>query len=230
MITKGITPRKTWHYTLIGASLGIEGIYHLWRNDFIPAGIRGYGAIKFMRKALESDPQNWEARLGLGVYTYYRSVYAAKVPFLPDSVDKRELGIGEVKLAGRKRRYLDETSRIALCRIHLDGKRYGEAKKIAVGLINEYPGFLIFYLFGARAAFEAENFKEALPYYEKAYNIDPALPFAPYRMGVCHEKLKNAAEAARWHKIAAAAGAKRHPDKWGKKARRRLEKLPGNTP
>ncbi len=218
-------PRNAWYYTLVGASQGVEGIYHLWRDEYVPAGVRGYASIQSMKKALKVEPLNWEARLGLGVYMYYRSIYASKAPFLPDSMDRSKEGLREIELAGKKRLYLYETSRIALCRIHMDGKRWAEARKISDELIAQYPHFLIFYLFSARATFRAGNFRRALTYYEKAYRIDPSLPFAPYRMGVCNEKPGNLAEAARWFKIAAEAGAKRNPDKWGTKAQSRLEML-----
>ena len=225
-----VAPKNAWYFTLIGASLGIEGIYHLWRDDYVPAGLRGYAAIQNMGKALEADKLNWEARMGLGLYTYYRSVYALKVPFLPASVDRREEGIAEVKLAGEKRVYLDETARIALCRIYFDGHRYDESKKAADGLIKDYPSFLVSYLFAAKACFGAGKFAEAIPYYEKACQIDPSLTFAPYRLGVCFQNIGNKDMAAKWFKIAIEAGKKRNGDKWGTEARVQLRALhPGKN-
>jgi len=220
-----VAPKNAWYYTLIGASLGIEGIYHLWRDDYVPAGLRGYAAIQDMQKALEADKSNWEARMGLGLYTYYRSVYALKVPFLPASVDRREEGIAEVKLAGEKRAYLDETARIALCRIYFDGHRYDESKRVADGLIEDYPSFLVSYLFAAKACFGAGKFAEAISYYKKAYQIDPSLTFAPYRLGVCFQNIGRKDIAAKWFKVAIESGKKKNGDKWGAEAYKQLRAL-----
>jgi tetratricopeptide (TPR) repeat protein len=85
-------------------------------------------------------------------------------------------------------------------------------------LINDYPAFLIFDLFAARACFEAGKFADAASYYEKAYKLDPNLSFAPYRLGVCHNKLGNKDEAVKWFKIAMVAGQKRKDDRWGREA------------
>jgi len=218
-------PPNTWYYVLIGGSTGIEGIYHLWRDDYIPAGMKGFAAIQNMRKALDTDPDCWEARLGLGIFLYYRSAYASKAPFLPDSVDRREEGIREVGLGGKKRLYLDETARIALARIYFDAKQYDKSKEVADALIKQYPDFMVFHLFAARALFEASRFEEALPYYQTAYLIDLNLPFSAYRAGECLEEMGKMTEAVDWYKIAVEAGRNRSPDKWGSKAKRKLEKI-----
>jgi len=217
-------PRNTWYYTMSGASLGIRAVYHLWRDEYILSAIHGIRAIGYMRRAGEMNPRNWEARMGLGLYIYYRSVYAAKVPFLPASMDRREHGIREVRLAGRNRLYLYETSKIALCRIHMDGGRYEEARRISDELIDEFPHFLVFYLFSARSMYEAGNYARAAPYYRKAYRIDPGLPFAPYRLGRCYEELGRPGEAEKWYARSASTG---NPAfrKWNGKAEKRLEKL-----
>lgn len=222
---KKSAPENSWYYTLIGASLGIEGIYFLWQNHFMDAGIRGYAAIQSMQKAREIDSQNWEARLGLGVYSYYRSVYSAKVPFLADAADSAEKGIAEVKLARQNRVYLDETARIALCRIYFDAKKYDAAEKLADGLIEDYPKFPAFYLFAARGLFEEGRYVDALPYYEKVYDIDPTLSFAPYRAGVCLEKTGRKNEAADWYRKAVAGAKNRKSDKWSGIAKNRIEAL-----
>ncbi len=217
-------PRDTWYHTLLGASLGIQAVYHLWRNEFILSAIHGIKAIGSMKRAKKRDSRNWEARMGLGLYIYYRSVYAAKVPFLPKSMDKRAYGIAEVKSAGRNKAYLYETSKIALCRIHMDGGRYEKARRISDELIEEFPHFLIFYLFSARSMFEAGNYAQAVPYYRKAYRLDSGLPFAPYRLGRCYEELGRMDKARKWYARSASID---NPalKKWNGRAEKRLEKL-----
>jgi tetratricopeptide (TPR) repeat protein len=217
--------RDNWYYSLLGASFGIEAVYYLWRDDYLSAGVVGWPAIQYLDKARKMDDRNWEARLGIGLYTYYRNAYASKFLFVPMSANKREYGINEIKLAGQNRKYLDETARIALCRLYMDDRQSGKAKQVADDLINQYPSFLLFYLFAARSCFEAGNYRDAIHYYEKAYRLDSRLSFAPYRLGVCYSNLKNNREATKWYKISVEAGRNRPSNKWSVLANKNLNNM-----
>jgi tetratricopeptide (TPR) repeat protein len=180
-------PRNSWYYTLCGASWGIQGIYYLRQDEYWAAFIRGLRALRFINKAVEIDPENREARMGLGVYLYYRSAYSYFIPvFFPD---RREEGIREVERAGEEREYLHEVSRIALYYIYLNEKDYDKSVAYMEALIAERPEFVVFYQLAGRAVFEKGDYEAAIRYYESIHEIDPSLYLPLFKLGQCYFKL-----------------------------------------
>ena len=186
-------PKNAWSYTLVGASWGIQGIYYLRRDEYWLGFYRGINALRYLRVALEINPDDWEARLGLGIFIYYRSAYASFIPlFFPD---QRAEGIREVKQAGRHRPYLHEVSRIALYHIYLNQKDYDRGLAIMEELLAERPQFVVYDQFAGRALMQKGDFQGALPYYRRLQEIDPSLYLPLFKIGECCFRLGEDAEA-----------------------------------
>ena len=180
-------PKNSWYYTLTGASWGIQGIYYLRRDEYLMAFYRGINALRFLNKALAINPDDWEARMGLGVFLYYRSAYSSFLPFL--FPDQRAEGIREVEQAGVERPYLHEVSQIALYYIYLNQKDYGRCLAIMEGLAKQRPEFVIYYQFGGRAMMVKGDDRGALTYYRRIHELDPSLYLPLFKMGECHFRL-----------------------------------------
>jgi|GEM_PF-2017586 len=188
--------KNDWYYTLLGATYGIKGIYHLRRQEYLEGVYLGITALRYMKTAKEMDPKNYEARMGIGLYLYYRSAYSRILPM--PWLDRREEGIAEVKLAGQKREYLNEVSRIALYYIYLNEKDYDKAMEYMDGLIEERPIFPIFYQLAGRALQEKGDYAEAYSYYDKMREIDPSLYLPYFKLGECSMKMGNQSKAKKW--------------------------------
>ncbi|HUT55178.1 MAG TPA: hypothetical protein VM658_17445 [bacterium] len=189
-------PKNDWYYTLLGAAWGVQGIYFLRRDEYAPGAYYGVKGLYYMQTAEQMNEHNYEARLGIGLYLYYRSAYARFIPI--PWLDQRERGIKMVKEAGEHRPYLHEVSRIALFYIYNNEKDYDRAFKYIDELIAQRPEFPIFYHFAGRALMNKGDYKDAAGYYLKMSEIDPALYFPYYQLGVCELNMGHKAEAKKW--------------------------------
>jgi tetratricopeptide (TPR) repeat protein len=190
-------PKKNdWYYTLLGATWGIQGIYFLRRDEYASGAYYGVKGLYYMQTAEQMNEKNYEARLGIGLYLYYRSAYSRFIPI--PWLDQRAEGIKMVKEAGEHRPYLSEVSKIALFYIYNNEKDYDTAFKYIHELIGVRPDFPIFYHFAGRALMNKGDFQDAEGYYLRMSRIDPTLYFPYFQLGVCELNLGHKAEAQKW--------------------------------
>ena len=91
-----------WSHFYLGASYGFRGIFHSEYGGFWRAfsdGIRGY---QRMKKALALDETIYDAYYGVGMFHYWRAVYAGRFYWLFGDKNERYQGIEETKLASEK--------------------------------------------------------------------------------------------------------------------------------
>ncbi len=180
-------PKNSWYYTLAGACQGIQGIYFLRRAEYFKAVSLGLPALINMQTAAKMDPDNWEARMGMGLYIYYRSAFAKLLPI--PWMDQREKGLMEVVDAGKNREYLSEIARIAEYYIRINEREYDNCRAIMDQLIEEKPHMVIYFQLAGRAMFEKGDFNEAIKYYDAQRKIDSTLYLPFFRLGECYYKL-----------------------------------------
>lgn len=189
-------PKNDWYYTLLGATWGIQGIYYLRQDEYASGMYYGVRGLYYMQTAEQMSDDNFEAKLGIGLYLYYRSAYARFIPI--PWLDQRAKGIRMVKAAGEHRPYLNEVSKIALFYIYSNEKDYDRAFAYIRELIEKRPDFPIFYHFAGRALMNKGDYRGAEGYYLKMSEIDPTLYFPYYQLGVCELNLGHKAEAKKW--------------------------------
>jgi hypothetical protein len=189
-------PKNEWYCTLLGASWGIEGIYFLRRSEYMTAFPKGLRAMYYMQAAAQMSPENYEARLGMGVFIYYRSAYAQALGL--SWLNQRQRGEAMVRESGEKRAYLAEISRIALHYIFIDEKRYDDALALAQGLIHDRPHFPFFYSLAGRAYADRNDFANAYPYYREMHTVAPDLYLPDFRLAECSLRMGRKAEAKSW--------------------------------
>lgn len=188
--------RNDWYFTILGASNGIQGIYFLRRSEYFDAFMPGLRGLQYMQTASKMDENNWEARMGIGLFLYYRSAFASLVPGAWE--DQRKKGIEEVELAGKNRAYLNEVSRIALYYIYVNEKNFDKAKEYMDALIAERPYFVIFYQLAGRAMIEKGDLDAAYDYFDKMREIDPTLYLPYFKLGEISMKRHRKKEARKW--------------------------------
>lgn len=189
-------PKNDWYYTILGASWGIQGIYYLRRDEYLNAAMPGLRGLYLMQTAAKMNPENWEARMGIGLFLYYRSAYASLVP--GPWLDQRKKGIAEVEVAGKRRQYLSEVSRIALFYIYVNERQYDRALSYMAELIAERPYYVIFYQLAGRAMMVKGDLAAAHNYYKKMNEIDPALYFPYFILGKISMEMGKNDEARKW--------------------------------
>ena len=60
---------------IIGAAYGVSSRMRLQRRRWIRAYFDGRKAVKYIRRAIRTDPDLHDARLGTGMYDYYSDTY-----------------------------------------------------------------------------------------------------------------------------------------------------------
>lgn len=186
-------PKNPWYYTLVGTGWGIQGIYYLRQDQYLRGFYRGYNGLRYLRVALKMNPDDWEARLGLGVFIYYSSAYTSFLPFF--FPDRRAEGIREVEQAGKYRPYLYEVSRIALYHIYNNEHDYDRGLAIMQELLARRPQFVVYDQFAGRALIQKGDYRGALPYYRRIQELDPSLYLPLFKLGECYFKLGEDREA-----------------------------------
>lgn len=189
-------PKNDWYYTLLGAAYGIEGIYYLRRDEYLNAFTPGVKGLYYMQAAAKMNPENWEARMGIGLFLYYRSAFARYFP-VPWAQD-REKGMAEVEAAGQNRSYLREVSRIALFYIYMNEKNYDRSRSYMDGLIAKRPSYPVFYQLAGWSMTAKGDYKAAYNYYMKMHRIDPKLYLPYYKLGQCAMRMERKEEAKKW--------------------------------
>jgi tetratricopeptide (TPR) repeat protein len=188
--------KNDWYYTLLGATWGIQGIYYLRQDEFLTGLYYGVKGLYYMQVAEDMSDENWEAKLGIGLYVYYRSAFASFIPI--PWLDQREKGIEMIKASGENREYLEEVSRIAMVIISLTEKRYDDARSSMDKLIEERPYFPVFYQFAGRAMTEKGDYETAFEYYDRMREVDPKLYLPYFKMGECSMQMEKNEAAKKW--------------------------------
>ena len=76
-----MTPgNDAWEAFLLGALLGVDGIHEMRKENWLTALGRGYDGIKQIEEAKRLAPDFIDARLGDGLWLYWRSLLAMNIP------------------------------------------------------------------------------------------------------------------------------------------------------
>ncbi len=136
-ITKGEVylkkhPRDANGHLAMGGMLGMRSRLALMKHSYLSAYVSGKKAISHMNKAIEIDPQLYDAYIGPGMYEYYAGTLPAVVRVLARLFmhGDPEKGISMLKLAMEKGHYMATVSKLVLIEIYTqDGSKYANPKQ-----------------------------------------------------------------------------------------------------
>jgi len=174
-------PNSALDHFYLGGSLGYRGIYRSFHGNWWGAFRDGGKAHSHLKKAVELNPNLYDAYFGLGSYHYWRSVKSRLFWWLPFFGDERKKGIQEIMLAIQKGKYAKDEAAYSLLRIYLEEKDYPSVLKWSqeVKRINEDDPFRLwltgFAFIGLKNWTEAQkifldllNVLKSSPYYDPA--------------------------------------------------------------
>ncbi|MEC8277305.1 MAG: hypothetical protein VXZ96_03480 [Myxococcota bacterium] len=139
-----MTPgNDAWEAFLLGALLGVDAIHEMRKENWLTALGRGYDGIKQIEEAKRLAPDFVDARLGDGLWLYWRSLLAMNIPAIPDFADERIKGIEMMQLAERESVFLRPAASHALTYTWIEESKLQLAESTAVRLAKKYPENII---------------------------------------------------------------------------------------
>lgn len=169
------TNLSEWDLFVLSSGYGLQGFHHARKSEWWRAYIDGNKARHYLKKLIWAHPEFYDASMGLGMYDYYRSVFTARLRFLPFFPDKRESGIAQVKITIEKGTYANRLGVANLALIYLNERRYVEAQTLLEDLLQRYPRNTILRMFLGKAYFFEGQYAKALAAFQTVEKIDPTL-------------------------------------------------------
>jgi len=170
-------PKDANAWMCLGGTYGLLARLYVVQHKWIKAYFAGRKAIKNMRKALEIDPNTYDAYLGLGLWEYSAGTLPSVVKILGSFLIRGspEKGIEYLKLCADKGYFNRIAAKLLLIEIYTQtDSKYSNPKEAVImsrELVKEYPNLaqmhfvLIVSLYEAKMYDEAE--KEMLSYLKK---------------------------------------------------------------
>ena len=172
-----------WDLFLAGSLLGLEGFYKARKGEWWGAYTAGGKSRQIFRRVKEMDPSFVDADFGLGMYIYWRSVFAKEISFLKIFPDRRAEGIAIVERVAEKGRFAKELARANLGIMHLEDGRFEAARKIFADYVARYPGSVILRQMLGRSLLQLKKYDEAVAQFREVMKIEPALKKPHYFVG-----------------------------------------------
>ncbi len=166
------------------AVIGLDGFFQARKSNWWSAYTKGTRSRQIFNRILKSDPKFIDAKLGTGMYIYWRSVFTKEISFLPFFADKRAEGIAIVKDVSEKAKFAAEIAKINLGLIYFEEKRYKDAQKVFAEFVKNYPNTIIFRALLGKVYLADKQYKNSLAIFEESLKIDPSINKTRYFVGM----------------------------------------------
>ncbi|MDR0645789.1 MAG: hypothetical protein LBG46_02060 [Elusimicrobiota bacterium] len=160
-------PPDEYAYLALGGIYGVKGRFELANRNYISAYFSGRKGLKYMNKALELDPQMYDAMLGEGVYQYYAGTLPAMIKILAKLVisGNADKGIEYLDIVKDKGRFSADTAKLLLVEIFIESEKYYNpalAARYINEMIKKYPNNPLYKFVGIIADFENGNYNKVI--------------------------------------------------------------------
>lgn len=180
MVQKKAEP---WNYFVAGSGFGMRGFFYMREGRWFRALGSATKAMRYLRQALFIDPKFVDAKLGDGMYNYWRSAITKDLHFLPFFGDHRAAGIADVEFVIQNGTYARDMAEINLGYILTNEKDYAGARKIISDYLVKYPKNILIRQLSARNYFWDKKYEPAIAEYKKVLELDPNLTKTLYYIG-----------------------------------------------
>ena len=160
-------PRAPDFLFVRGAAYGYRGAYGLVIGPGLSSLLDGRRGLNTLKDAVEQDPDNFDAYLGLGMFTYWRSKMTSRLAWLPFVGDHREEGIAMIREAAEYGGIARTEALGNLILIYIQEERSDEALAIVHELLEKYPDSR-FLLRAAAVSYQQAGALETANHYFKA--------------------------------------------------------------
>jgi len=173
-------PQDANAYMCLGGTYGLLARLYVVQHKWLKAYFVGKKAVSNMKKALQIDPELYDAYLGLGLWEYSAGTLPSVIKFLASFLIRGDAqkGIEYLKLCAQKGHFNKTAAELLLIEIYTQtDSKYAnplEGVKMSKEIVNLYPNLaqmhfvLIVSLYEAKMYDEAE--KEMLSYLKNIEN------------------------------------------------------------
>lgn len=217
------TAKSPQIYFTLGTAYGIVGRWYALQKRWWKAYVYGSKAKKYLDKAVDMNPEAYDAYLGMGIYNYYGDTIPGvmKLPALLLIHGDKKKGLQQIRLTVEKGRFFRNEAKIFLIAILVQfEKKYPEALQIAQSMIAEQPENVFFRFVEASTRYNSHDWygaissaREFLNNYRDNPNdeVQKLMPLVHLMIGNSYIMLQRRAEAMVW--LNKAVGETRHPEK-----------------
>lgn len=161
-----------WETFLLGAILGVDAIHAMRKYEFITAINRGLEAMRYVARAAELAPDFVDAKLGDGLWLYWRSVIAINTPGMPDFADERQKGIEMMQDAQAHSVFLRPAAAHALTYTWIEEGQMDRALQTAIRMRDMYPDNVVNLLVLGRIQMYKRLYEDSETSFQRVLEID----------------------------------------------------------
>lgn len=166
-----------------GGFIGLEGFFKARHGWWWGAYTRGNISRQIFNTILKRNPNFIDAEFGLGMYTYWRSVFTNEIKSLPFFSDNRAEGIATVEKVAREGRLAKEMAHVNLGIIYFEEKRYADAIKVFEDYLARFPQNVLLHQFMGRVLLADKQYDRAIAEFKKIIALDPSINKSHYFIG-----------------------------------------------
>ncbi|MCP4868039.1 MAG: tetratricopeptide repeat protein [Proteobacteria bacterium] len=189
--------QKAWIYFLTAVHLGIDAMYDIRKERYLPAFDKAWDALEYVKKVEKLEPEFQDIQLALGLYNYWRSAITDQVDALPDFGDHRAEGLAQMRLAKENGLLARGPASLVLVYSYMEAKDWDKAIEEAKWAREQYPDNLLVEMTVGRVYRQSKKYDDALAAFERARIIDPDNDRLWFQIGEVHYKRRKGADDAR---------------------------------
>jgi len=164
--------------------VGLDSFFNARKGKWWKAYTKGGRSRQSFRRILKKDPDFADAKLGEGMYIYWRSVFTKEYSFLPFFSDRRAEGIAMVEEVIEKAQVANHVAKVNLGLIFFEEKRYADAQKIFEDFISKYPENVMFRMLLGKVFLANKKYAKAQKVFEKTLVVAPEINKLHYFIGL----------------------------------------------
>ncbi|ACC99052.1 hypothetical protein Emin_1504 [Elusimicrobium minutum Pei191] len=114
-------PKDPTAFMALGGAYGLKGMFAMDNKNWVTAYFSAKKGISYMRKALEADPEFYDAYFGLGIYEYYTGTLPSVIKVLAKIVaikGNQTKGIEYLNISKEKGQFTSDSSKLMLVEIY----------------------------------------------------------------------------------------------------------------
>ncbi len=155
-----------WTQYYLGSCYNYKGLYQAKSGSLVPGFVSARKGLRYLRKAVESEPSLNDCFLGLGSFDYWSGRFYKYLDWMPWFEDERERGVNRVRQAIEQSIYSRWVSINGLAWIEYDRQNYKEALRLFLMGLDKYSGSRYFLWGAADTQFRLKNYDDAARRYE----------------------------------------------------------------
>ncbi len=172
-----------WDLFLCGALLGMEGLFKARNRAWWDAYVLGTESRQIFKHVKELDPSFVDADFGLGMYIYWRSVFARDLWFLKMIPDRRAEGIAIIENVAKKGTLTKKLAESNLAIAYLEEKRFQDAYNILKRYVEAYPRNVLLRRIIGKTLVSLKRYDEAVEQFRQMLAVDPTFKKPHYFIG-----------------------------------------------